>query len=104
MLKVINETVNEFGAKVYEVEGTVKLAMDSIWDYQGPNTVNVSKIIVDKHDYDDYTYTHLLVEHNAPWEIYTDSGFPKAISEVVGFEVGFTEQGMQENGLASMES
>ena len=29
--------------------------------------------------------------------------FAKAISEIVGFRVDFTEQGMQEDGMASME-
>jgi hypothetical protein len=35
--------------------------------------------------------------------MYTDSGFESAISELLGFEVRFTEQGMQDNGYASME-
>ena len=43
-----------------------------------------------------------MSQHNGPWTIYTDSGFEKAISEIVGFEVG-PEQGMQDDGMASME-
>jgi hypothetical protein len=55
------------------------------------------------NDEEDDSYRSVTVEHDGPWDIYTDSGFEKAISELVGFEVGFTEQGMQEDGLASME-
>ena len=36
--------------------------------------------------------------------IYTDNGFEKAISNLLGFEVQFTEQGMQDDGYASMET
>jgi hypothetical protein len=43
------------------------------------------------------------VEHDTTWDIYTDSGFEAAISAALGFDVGFTEQGMQDDGYASME-
>ena len=54
-------------------------------------------------DEEDDSYRSVNVEHDGPWTIYTDSGFEKAISQMVGFEVDFTEQGMQEDGMASME-
>ena len=79
---------------------TVTLAGDSIWDYAGPQTVTVSDISV-YTDEDDYK--SISVEHDTTWDIYTDSGFESAISELLGFEVSFTEQGMQEDGCASME-
>jgi hypothetical protein len=44
------------------------------------------------------------VEHDADWTIYTDSGFENAISKTLNMDVSFTEQGMQEEGLASMET
>jgi len=47
---------------------------------------------------------YVYVTHNGPWEIYTDTGFEKAISELVGFPVIWTEQGMQEDGMASLEA
>ena len=63
--------------------------------------------INDENDPDDVgeykSYRMVNVQHNGPWTIYTDSGFEKAISQIVGFEVGFTEQGMQDDGMASME-
>ena len=36
--------------------------------------------------------------------MYTDSGFEEAISAKLGEQVMFTEQGMQEDGVASMET
>ena len=80
---------------------TVKLAGDSIWGYTGPQTVTVSDISVYKDE--DYGYTSIEVEHDTTWDIYTDSGFEAAISKALGYEVSFTEQGMQQDGLASME-
>ena len=91
---------------------TVELAGDSIWDYDGPMTVTVTAIGIDYVD-DDYEpveadaegahISHISVEHDTTWNIYTDSGFEAAISEALGFDVMFTEQGMQEDGVASME-
>jgi len=78
---------------------TVQLAGDSIWDYKGPQTVTVTNINV----YTDDEYTSIEVEHDTTWEIYTDSGFEAAISAALGYDVQFTEQGMQQDGLASME-
>ena len=79
----------------------VTLAGDSIWDYEGPQTVTVSSIDVYE---DEDGYTSINVEHDTTWNIYTDSGFERAISERLGYAVYFTEQGMQEDGYASMEA
>ena len=80
---------------------TVTLAGDSIWGYEGPQTVTVTDISV-YADEDDYK--SISVEHNTTWDIYTDTGFESAISERLGYAVSFTEQGMQEDGVASMEA
>ena len=97
-----NET-NTF--TTYETEGSVELAMDSIWDYDGADTVNVSSIqVIETVDNEDgYSYKQVNVEHDGKWEIYTDTGFESAISETVNLDVAFTEQGMQDDGYASME-
>ena len=111
MLKITNKTVeNEiYGTNTnYTVEGTVKLAMDSIADYTGSDTVEVTNIQVYTHadddGNDDNSNVDVNVTHNTTWDIYTDSGFEKAISNVLGMDVGFTEQGMQEDERASMET
>ena len=80
---------------------TVQLAGDSIWGYTGPQTVTVTDISV--YTDEDNGYTSIEVEHNTTWDIYTDSGFEAAISEKLGYDVQFTEQGMQADGTASLE-
>ena len=92
---------------------TVKLAGDSIWDRDGenPESVQVSSVTIENpyepggymDDDEDDGYRKVDVEHNGPWSIYTDSGFAEGISGLVGFPVDFTEQGMQQDGMASME-
>lgn len=99
--------------KTIPVNKLIPLAGDSIWDKEGenPKQVKVSSITIMNpyedggymDDEEDDSYRSVTVEHDGPWDIYTDTGFEKAISELVGFEVGFTEQGMQEDGHASME-
>jgi len=91
----------------------IVLAGDSIWDREGENPTNVYvfKITIENpyepggymDDDEDDGYRKVDVEHNGPWTIYTDSGFAEAISDLVGFKVDFTEQGMQNDGMASME-
>ena len=81
---------------------TVTLAGDSIWDYEGALTVTVNNISV--YEDEDDGYKSISVEHDTTWNIYTDSGFESAISEKLGYAVYFTEQGMQEDGIASMEA
>ena len=82
---------------------TVELAGDSIWDYAGPQTVTVTGIDVYTDEDEEFGYTSISVEHNTTWNIYTDTGFERAISEKLGYGVSFTEQGMQTDGVASME-
>ena len=90
------------------VNKDIPLAGDSIWgDGDNPESVFVTNISMDggsaADDLDDTSYRHVTVKHDGPWQIYTDTGFEAAISKIVGFEVTFTEQGMQEDGRASME-
>jgi len=87
----------------YETKGAVKLAMDSIWKYEGKDTVNVESVQVIKTVSEDGEYTMVNVEHDTTWDIYTDTGFEAAISKLVGEDVTFTEQGMQDDNYASME-
>ena len=88
----------------YAAEGTVALAMDSIWNYDGKRVVNVEGVRVRKITWEDGdTSTMVDVEHDTTWNIYTDSGFEDSISAALGYDVMFTEQGMQEDGVASLE-
>ena len=108
MLKITNKTVERdedegMTYTSYDVEGSAVLAQDSIWEYnydKHGDTVRVTHIGVT--EYDDVGRS-IYVTHEAGWRIYTDTGFEQAISELLGFDVTFTEQGMQDDRLASME-
>ena len=102
--KMSNESVSEAPAKgsYGGMPQEVKLAGDSIWDtgYPNPDMVTVTDIEVAKSD---GGYIEVTVEHDGPWTIYTDTGFEKAISDMIDMEVSFSEQGMQEDGRAHLE-
>ena len=55
-------------------------------------------------------YIQIYVHHDRAWEIYTDKAFEKGVSNILTqllggkVIVGFTEQGMQENSVASLEN
>jgi Fe-S cluster assembly iron-binding protein IscA len=89
----------------YKCKVKVQLAGDSIWDCT-LETVTITGIRISETDYDGDTSTHIAVIHTGKdesWRIYTDSGFEEAVSALLGTDVTFTEQGMQEDGYASME-
>jgi len=79
----------------------VKLAGDSIWDKDKTNPEMVT--VTDYEVTENSGYLEVVVMHDGPWTIYTDSGFEKAISDMIGMEVSFSEQGMQEDGRAHLE-
>jgi hypothetical protein len=99
----------------YKCNVEVQLAGDSIWDCE-LETVTVKSIHISETDYGDGsgdTSIHIAVcyevdgvdgaEVEGSWRMYTDSGFSDAISTLLGTDVSFTEQGMQDDGYASME-
>ena len=79
----------------------VKLAGDSIWDKEGtnPEMVTITDYEVEERD----GMIEVTVEHDGPWTVYTDTGFEEHISDMIGTEVQFSEQGMQEDGRAHLE-
>jgi hypothetical protein len=90
----------------YKCNVKVQLAGDSLWDCN-LKTVTIKSIHIAETDWGDGdTSTHIAVVHtgkDGSWRIYTDSGFEAAVSELLGTSVTFTEQGMQDDGYASME-
>jgi len=97
-----DETVNT----TYKCKVPVTLAGDSIWDCT-VKKVTITEICISETDWgDDEPSIHIAVIHTGKdesWRMYTDSGFEEAVSELLGCSVSFTEQGMQEDGYASME-
>jgi len=97
----------------YKCSVDVQLAGDSIWDCT-LDTVTITSIHIAETDYGDGdTGIHIAVcydvdgvsgeEVEDSWRMYTDSGFEEAVSDLLGASVSFTEQGMQDDGYASME-
>ena len=105
LLRTETERNDDYTNTYYIMEGTVTCAGDSIWGDTKGRVVAVDTITVtEEMDDDGDVYDiHIGVQHDSTWDIYTDSGFERAISQALGFDVGFTEQGMQNNGYASME-
>ena len=117
MLTLTNKTVETTHADSdytcvvtsYDAEGFAECNGSSIWDYDGDLRVPVSAVSVHNITYEDGdTSTMVYVEHDAngcgDWRIYTDDGFEESISVALGFDVTFTEQGMQDDGIASLET
>jgi len=107
------ETNTDSISTTYDCNVLVQLAGDSIWDCE-LEAVTVTSIHIHEQWWDELegdSSIHITVcynvngdtEYEGSWRLYTDSGFVDAISTLLGTEVMFTEQGMQDNGYASME-
>jgi hypothetical protein len=99
----------------FKCDVRVQLAHDSCWDCEltDADDVRITDIHisegVDGGDMDGYRHIAVIYTVNGEeeaeesWRMYTDSGFAETVSELLGEEIYFTEQGMQEDGYASME-
>ena len=106
------ETDEDFVCTTYTCDVEITLAGDSIWDCD-LERVQLKTICITEGvaggDYDGYISINAYYTvdgDEAPegsWRMYTDSGFTDVVSELLGFEVSYTEQGMQEDGMASLE-
>ena len=107
-LKLVGVTVEDDTTHTeYKCNVKVQLAGDSIWDCT-LKTVTIKSIHISEgvEGGDMDGYRHIAVVHTGKdesWRIYTDSGFEEAVSALLGDSVTFTEQGMQDDGYASME-
>lgn len=102
-LKMVSRVTNDDTiTRSYVCRVPVKLAGDSIWDCKDTD-VTITLVQISKDI--DSSYRHISVHHNGSWRVYTDTGFESAVAELLGDpDVEFTEQGMQEDGVASLES
>ncbi len=91
---------------------TFTLSGDGDWGAEAGRTVTITGYTVSrytKEDAEDLGVTegdiqHVSVEHDSTWDVYTDSAFERAAQQFTGIEgLMFTEQGMQDDGYASME-
>ena len=86
---------------------------DGLWGCEDGRTVTITGFTVERYDAEDakeYDWCeegdimHVSVMHDSTWDVYTDKGFREAARFVTGIaDLDFTEQGMQEDGIASME-
>jgi len=112
------ETDEDFVTTTYTCDVPAGLAYDSIWDctLTKADDVRITAICmtegVDGGNYDGYRSISVCYTVNGfddgealdeTWRLYTDTGFADRVSELLGEDVRFTEQGMQEDGVASME-
>ena len=100
----------------YKCNVDVELAGDSIWDCALTQvtitSINIAETFwnddedcaVDSSIHIGVVYTvNGATEVEGSWRLYTDTGFEAAVSTLLGTDVAFTEQGMQDNNYASME-
>lgn len=111
----VDTSDEDFVSTTYTCDVVATLAHDSIWDCVITDTdeVRIKTICVnegvDGGNMDGYMHVGVVYTVNGEeefedsWTMYTDSGFEECVSELLGFSVSFTEQGMQEDGYASME-
>ena len=107
------DTDTDSVSTTYDCNVEVQLAGDSIWDCELEAVTVTSIHIHETFDEDGDSSIHIAVcydvdgvdgsEVEGSWRLYTDSGFTEAISTLLGTTVFFTEQGMQDDGYASME-
>ena len=104
------DTSEDSISTTYDCNVEVQLAGDSIWDCE-IEAVTVTIVHIHETFWEDTSTVHITVcytvdgdaEYEGSWRLYTDTGFADAISTLLGTDVDFTEQGMQDNGFASME-
>jgi hypothetical protein len=107
------DTDKDSVSTTYDCNVLVQLAGDSIWDCELEAVTVTSIHIHETFDEDGDSSIHIAVCYNVDgvdgsevegsWRLYTDTGFADAISTLLGTQVFFTEQGMQDDGYASME-
>jgi len=107
------DTDTDSVSTTYDCNVLVQLAGDSIWDCEIEAVTVTSIHIHENFDEDGDSSIHITVcydvdgvsgeEVEGSWRMYTDTGFEEAVSELLGTDVRFTEQGMQDDGYASME-
>ena len=94
-----NETQRTIESRI-----AIETAGDSYWRESGSEIVSIHSITIREYDMDDEHYFDVYVRRDSDWTIYTDTGFERAISAAIGHEVRWSEQGMQEDGMAHLEA
>ena len=97
-------TVRNETSRTIESRIAIETAGDSLWRDSGSEIVSIHSITIREYDIDDEHYFDVYVRHDSDWTIYTDSAFERGISDAIGREVRWSEQGAQEDGFAHLEA
>jgi hypothetical protein len=104
MLTFKNIDIDKYYTAIeFSCDFNVTTAGDGLWDCEAGRVVHVTGISIVTSAVEDNATVTITVTHNSTWNIYTDSAFEAAISAALGKTVTFTEQGMQDDEIASME-
>ncbi len=96
--------------KYYQYTGkdfAIKPSGQSHWADKAelPDSINVKGLMITHYpDMDDYV--ELVMDHDGPWEIYTDKAITGALEKILGMPTGsinWSEQGQQEKGRAHFD-
>ena len=98
-MTIRNRTENTIESRI-----AIETAGDSLWRDSGSEIVSIHSITIREYDIDDEHYFDVYVRHDSDWTIYTDSAFERGISDAIGREVRWSEQGAQEDGFAHLEA
>ena len=104
-MQVISTFVDETGTTTeYAVDAVLECSGENAWVERVGHKVHVTGVRkVEYTDEDGDIPALVYVEHDSDWQIYGDAGLLEAICTLTGWELDWTEQGMQADGQASLE-
>ena len=104
-MQVVNKIVDEYGTTTeYAVDAVLKCSGEGAWVARAGHAVHVTGVRkVEYTDEDGDVPAMVYVAHNSDWQIYGDAGLLEAICKLTGWELGWTEQGMQDDNQACLE-
>ena len=104
-MQVISKIVDDNGTTTeYAVNAVLECSGENAWVERVGHKVHVTGVRkVEYTDEDGDIPALVYVKHNSDWKIYGDAGLLEAVCKLTGWELGWTEQGMQEDSQASLE-
>ncbi len=103
--KGFKQVVRTDDVNILEFEGRAVLTANGLGLYSCPKGLIVTAEYL-MIEVTDNNITHIGVTHDVDedgFEVYTDPGMELGVSELLGFPVCFTESGMQDEHMMSME-
>ena len=105
-MQVVSKIVDENGTTVehYSVDAVLECSGEDAWAERVGHKVHVTGVRkVEYTDEDGDIPAMVYVAHDSDWQIYGDAGLLEAICKLTGWELGWTEQGMQDDNQACLE-